>query len=209
MTKILVIDDDAGVRFTLQEIFKYVGWKTITAANGMEGVEKFSSENPDVVVVDYHMPVLDGLETVQRVRSMDQYVPIVVLTVDERQEIADQFLDAGATDFALKPIKAPDLIARLKVNLQVGDLQRSRAKMQEDTYVTKGIRTATMNLIINYLANRKEPATLEEITKEVGLAYQTVHRYMMYMVQEGKVETECDYGKVGRPKNRYRLKINR
>jgi len=50
-----------------------------------------------------------------------------------------------------------------------------------------------------------EPLTIEEITEGVELAYQTVHRYLMNMVREGRVITVCDYGKVGRPKNRYRL----
>jgi len=155
------------------------------------------------VVVDYHMPMLDGMETIEQIRKTDRKVPIIVLTVDERQEIADEFLAIGATDFALKPIKAPDLIARIKVNLRIAQLLKIESGLAEDN--VKGISGATQKLIIEFMKQQGEPLTIEEITEGVELAYQTVHRYLMNMVREGRVITVCDYGKVGRPKNRYRL----
>lgn len=202
--KILVIDDNEDIRFTINEICKYAGWTAVLATDGYEGVEMFKSERPDLVLVDYHMPKLDGMETVEQIRNVDSgNVPIIVLTVDERQEVADQFLVLGATDFALKPIKAPDLIARIKVNLRIAQLLKLESDQTED-YV-KGITGATQKIIIEYMQKRGEPLTIEEITAGVELAYQTVHRYLMNMVKSGRVITICDYGKVGRPKNKYQL----
>ncbi len=202
--KILVIDDNEDIRFTINEICKYAGWTAVLAIDGYEGVELFKSENPDLVLVDYHMPKLDGMETVEQIRNIDsENVPIIVLTVDERQEVADQFLILGATDFALKPIKAPDLIARIKVNLRIAQLLKMESDQGED-YV-KGIRGATRKIIIEYMQKQDEPLTIEEITAGVELAYQTVHRYLMNMVKSGTVITINDYGKVGRPKNKYKL----
>jgi len=204
MTKILVIDDDADIRYTISEICRFGGWEPLVAANGQEGLEIFRVNRPELVMVDYHMPVKDGINTLRAIRELDGWVPVLVLTVDERQEVADNFLDQGATDFALKPIKAPDLIARIRINLRIGQLQRQKQQQQEEVFVTKGISASTLTIIADFLKGRKEALTIEEITKQVSLAYQTVHRYLLYLVEEGKVVIECDYGKVGRPRNRYK-----
>lgn len=205
MTKILVIDDDADIRYTISEICRFGGWTPLEASNGQEGINIFKANQPELVMVDYHMPVKNGIETVAAIREIDSLVPILVLTVDERQEIADSFLDQGATDFALKPIKAPDLIARIRINLKIGELQKIKQQQQEEVFVTKGISAGTLNIVEGFLKQQREALTIEEITKGVSLAYQTVHRYLMYLVAEGGVITECDYGKVGRPRNRYKL----
>ncbi|MDA8337038.1 MAG: response regulator [Peptococcaceae bacterium] len=201
MTRILIIDDDADICYTMGEICSFAGWEVATAANGEEGVRSFLARRPDLVVVDYHMPVMDGLATVRRIREHDPLVPLVVLTVDERQEIADTLMDAGATDFALKPVRAPDLIARLNVNLRITELQRK----SPDAYTTKGISEVTQRIIADFLAEHREPLSAEAITLGVGLAYQTVHRYLAYMEANGTIRVERTYGKVGRPRNFYHL----
>lgn len=196
---ILIIDDNESVRFTLKEICEYGGWPAAEASNGKEGVEKFNEVHPDLVFVDYHMPEWDGIRTVRELRSLDRYVPIIVLTVDESLEVADKFFGAGASDFALKPIKAPDLISRIRVNLKMAKLQEE----QENAFVDKGINSATLSIIKKYLLQHKKPLTINEIQKELPVAYQTVHRYLNYLVEIGEVEVRSEYGKKGRPKNKY------
>lgn len=200
MTTVLVIDDNEDIRYTISEICAFSGWNVIEAKTGKEGVNQFKREHIDIVLVDYHMPNWDGLKTVSELRKVDGLAPIIVLTVDERQEVADRFLNAGATDFALKPIKAPDLISRIHLNLKVARLQKD----QSDVYVDKGIRPETLNFIKNNL-NKDEPLTIDEIQKTLPFAYQTVHRYLNYLVENGDAEVISLYGKVGRPKNKYRL----
>lgn len=204
MSKILIIDDDTDIRYTISEICRFGSWDPLEAANGQEGLEKFKDHRPDLVMMDYHMPVKNGMTTLQELRALDNLVPILILTVDERQEIADAFLDMGATDFALKPIKAPDLIARIRVNLQIGQLQKQKQQKKEEVFVTKGISASTLNIIEDFLKQQETALTIEEITSRVGLAYQTVHRYLMYLVNNKYALAECDYGKVGRPRNRYK-----
>ncbi len=202
---VLIIDDEADIRYTLQEICLMAGWQSSEAANGTEGLARFDKERPDLVLCDYHMPEKDGLITVKELRKRSKLVPIVVLTVDERQEIADAFLEAGASDFALKPIKAPDLISRLKVHLR---LSRADAEVgnEEEIHVVKGISKMTLELIKEHLINSKSALTIADIANNSSLAYPTVHRYLMYLMDKGEVEVEADYGKVGRPKNKYVLK---
>lgn len=203
MTRILIIDDDTDILYTMREICVFAGWTVMTAANGEEGVRCFAACSPDLVVVDYHMPVMDGLATVRRIRELDRVVPLVVLTVDERQEVADSLMEAGATDFALKPVRAPDLIARLNINLRISELQKKSSP--GDAFFTKGISEVTQRLIVDFLMEHRESLSAEAITLGVGLARQTVHRYLAYMEGMGTIQVERTYGKVGRPRNLYRL----
>lgn len=114
-------------------------------------------------------------------------------------------MNAGATDFSIKPIKAPDLIARIKVNLHIHDMQKQMIKKQEEVYREKGISLATLKLITGYLQDRNEEVTFEDITNSVNLAYQTVHRYIQYLQQHQLIIVQPIYGQLGRPKNKYRL----
>lgn len=202
MTRILIVDDDGDIRYTIKEICTFAGWEVLMAANGQEGVRIFERKRPDLAIIDYHMPVIDGLATVEQIRRLDPLVPLVVLTVDEQQSVADSFLAAGATDFALKPIKAPDLIARLKVNLRIGRLQRME---KEDVYLTKGISRSTLNIIEEYMIGQQKALSIEQITRAVGLAYPTVHRYLAYMESVGLVQVQYSYGRLGRPRKYYQL----
>jgi two-component system, CitB family, response regulator DctR len=198
---ILVVDDDESIRFTLKEICYYAEWNVLEAASGKEAVKLFKQMSPDLLLLDYHLPNGDGISTTKLIRKEDQHVPIIVLTVDERQEIADSFMEAGATDFALKPIKAPDLISRIRLNLKISKLTEEH----HSAFVEKGIKPDTLMSIKGHLLNQEEAVTIDEIQRALPIAYQTVHRYLNYLEGKGEVEVVTQYGKKGRPKNRYRL----
>lgn len=199
---ILVIDDNEDIRFTIKEICEFAEWEVIEAENGKIGLDLCKKLKPSLIFVDYHMPVWDGLTTVKEIRKIDVTTPIIVLTVEERQELADQFLDAGANDFALKPIKAPDLISRIRLNLKISRLQEDN----QAVFVDKGINAQTLKTIKSFLLNQAEPLTIDEIQKNLPVAYQTVHRYLNYLTEQGEIEVISHYGKKGRPKNKYRMR---
>lgn len=198
---ILVVDDNEGIRFTLSEICRYAGWNVLEAASGKEAVDVYKKINPDLVLLDYHLPNGDGINTTKMIRNDNQQIPIIILTVDERQEIADSFMAAGATDFALKPIKAPDLISRIRLNIKLSKL----TEKQDNAVVDKGIKQDTLMSIKQFLLHQREPATIDEIKTSLPIAYQTVHRYLNHLERKGEVEVIIQYGKKGRPKNRYKL----
>lgn len=204
LKRIVIIDDEPDIQYTIKEICLHGGWEPIVAKSGMHGAELCRSHNPNLVIVDYHMPDWDGLTTVKKIRQIDNMASVLVLTVDERQEIAEKFIAAGATDFAIKPIKSPDLISRIKINLRINEVQQKYAKDKQQSYTDKGISPATLSIICDYLKEQGEGLTIDEITSGVDLAYQTVHRYIQYLIEEGKIETLPIYGSLGRPKNKYR-----
>lgn len=195
---ILSIDDEENIRFALGELFRFQGWEACCAPTVEKGIEQFRLHRPDIVLIDYHMPGINGVEGVRLLRRLSRTVPIIVFTIDESQEVADQFLQAGASDFALKPIKAPDIISRIKLHLRL--LEREQPAQP----LSKGLSEATLQLVLDSLKEGEDYMTVNEVAKCSGLAYQTVYRYLQYLIQNKKVEMVSIYGKVGRPRQLFR-----
>lgn len=196
---ILAIDDDQDILFTLAAIGRTYGWRVITESDGRQAAAKVRGLRPDLILVDYHMPGLDGLSTVEIIRTHDRAVPIIVLTVDERQEIADRFLDAGASDFANKPIKIADLAARIKVHMHM----RQQQEQSLSPFHDKGINEATLRLVRSFCRGADGPFAAEEVAEGTGLAYQTIVRYLQFLQSRRELAVSSSYGKVGRPRKKY------
>lgn len=207
--KILMIDDDEQTLFVLRAAFRLQGWSFVFAGDMLAGLERFRAETPDLVLVAQHLPVVDGLKGVEMIRELDAEVPIIAVAMDESQETANRFLGAGASDFALKPIKAPDMISRIRLHLQ---LLESKKQLKEKDGVragiskAKGIGSVTLELIRGAFRTNAEYLTVETIAERTGLAYQTTYRYLQHLASQELIEVQQNYGKVGRPKQKYRLK---
>ena len=201
--KILMIDDEEQILFALRAVFQFQGWDSISAKDVPTGLELFRTQHPDLVLIDYHLPQINGVKGVQMIRELDQEVPIIVFTIDESQEVANQFLEAGASDFALKPIKAPDIISRIRLHIRLMDsnrqLKKNTQSEERSAAPVKGIGVATLELIEGALEDSEEFLTVEAISQRTGLAYQTAYRYLQHMLSQGRVEVSQSYGKVGRP----------
>ena len=195
---ILAIDDNQDILFTLMAIGETFGWKIHAESDSKLALERVRKLEPDLILIDYHMPGQDGLSTVRQIRSQNRGVPIIVLTVDERQEIADQFLAAGANDFANKPIKVADLATRIRVHINI--------RQQQESYTRdKGINNGTLDIVCNCCRQFTRPFLAEEVVEGSGLAYQTVVRYLQYLQDQKWLQSSSHYGKVGRPKKKYHL----
>lgn len=204
MKKVLAVDDDHDVLYTLEAIGGVADFHLVTVDNGFAALDLLKKEEFHLVVVDYYMPEMNGMELVAKVRELNQRIPILVLTVDESLDIADKFLELGATDFATKPIRVADLISR--VNLHLNLSHAGRTSLFERIEIPKGISSPTLQVIVDYLGGADEPEDLDTVAQGTGLAYQTVHRYLSFLEQEGHVDVALVYGKVGRPVKVYKLK---
>ena len=185
----------------MKAIFDSQGWVGDFAQDVEEGLAVIKSNRPDIIIMDYHMPKIDGITGTAMLRKQLPTVPIIIFTIEDNQEVADRFLEVGATDFAIKPLRAPDIIARIRLHIRM--LEKKSGS--ESFYVEKGISSGTLELIQNYMGGAGE-VTVEEIASGTGLAYQTVCRYIQYMQDQSIVTAAQSYGKIGRPKRRFRLK---
>lgn len=197
-TMILSIDDDEEICFALNALFQLNGWDAYSAQSVETGLALFKAYRPDIVLIDYHMPRTNGVEGVHLLRKLDRNVPIIVFTIDESQEVADAFLEAGANDFALKPIKTPDLVSRINLHLRLIEQRPQRD-------LNKGMSQSTLDLITGFLSCQSNYLTANKIAEGTGLAYQTIFRYLQHLVHRKEIEQLSIYGKVGRPKQVYRI----
>jgi two-component system response regulator MprA len=123
---LVVVDDEAAVRDSLSRTLRFEGYRVSLAANGAEGLEAIRAENPDGVILDVTMPVLDGLDSCRLLRAEGNFVPILMLTA--RTGLADRVtgLDAGADDYLVKPFALKELLARVRALLRRVEYDTSR-----------------------------------------------------------------------------------
>lgn len=202
--KILIIDDNKDILFSMKAICDFQKWDSVLCTNVKDALEKLKEEQPDIILIDYHLPIINGIEGVKMIRQIDKDTPIIVLTVEEDQKIANKFIESGACDFALKPIKAPDIISRIKVHIRLKNISKDSNKSNYE--YAKGISAETLEKIMDFMKNNNKFISLNQISKETGLAYQTVHRYLQYLEDKNLVDIEFKYGKLGRPRKKYKIK---
>ncbi|AUT47712.1 response regulator [Achromobacter sp. Marseille-Q0513] len=115
---ILVADDSATMRMIVQATLTGAGWKVVTAGNGQEALEMARSHPIDLVVSDWNMPVMGGLELIQGLRGEDQYVdvPVLVLTTEDDVDSKMAARDLGVCGWLSKPVD-PDVLVELASEL--------------------------------------------------------------------------------------------
>ena len=114
---VLVIDDEIQIRRLLRLTLEANGYKVQEAVNGQDGLVEAATRHPDIVVLDLGLPDIDGVEVLKRLREWSQ-VPVVVLSVRDRDEDKVEALDQGADDYVCKPFSTPELLVRLRVALR-------------------------------------------------------------------------------------------
>jgi len=114
MAKILVIDDEEGIRNLLDTLLDRKGYDVILADNGQKGLEVFRRARPDVVILDLKMPGMDGLTVLQQIRHLDPTQPVIILTGAGTPEMEQQVMALGVTDFVEKEFSLHGLGDSLK-----------------------------------------------------------------------------------------------
>ena len=117
MATVLIVDDDRRITDMLRRTLAYEGYSVVTAANGNEALAKAQVHRPDVVVLDWLMPGMDGIEVAKRLRAADA-VPILMLTARDAVEDRVEGLDSGADDYLVKPFAPSELLARIRALLR-------------------------------------------------------------------------------------------
>ena len=125
MTLILVVDDEPLYQRLLQINLETESYEVITASNGEEALDLFTSKKPDLVIMDVMMPQLDGLATCERIRQFSA-VPIIMLTAKGEEQDRVKGLNVGADDYVVKPFSATELLARVRAVLRRWVPKRNR-----------------------------------------------------------------------------------
>lgn len=109
MSKILLVEDDPGIRTMYQKLFTKQGFQVTTAVNGQEAVKAVAKELPDIILCDIEMPVMNGVETVKKIKSDQKTkdIPMVMLTNRQDDEFIKQAIEFGAESYIVKTQQDP------------------------------------------------------------------------------------------------------
>ncbi len=118
MPKVLITDDDQKLLKMLKRTLAYENMDVLTASNGVEALETVRDQQPDVMILDWMMPEMDGLELIERLRDMNKRLPILMLTARDAIEDRVDGLESGADDYLVKPFAPAELVARVHALLR-------------------------------------------------------------------------------------------
>ncbi len=160
MEKILIIDDDKLNLKVLKDTLARVGYNVIEAQNGEIGLQLFRSEHPDLVITDFQMPGIDGLEVLAEIRKLNIGIPIILLTGFGDVVLTIKSIQQGAFDFLEKPID----LQQLKTTIQLA-LNSVKVSNSLNEVLNKDMSSESM-LEENILVGKTPP--MKEIFKNIG-----------------------------------------
>lgn len=115
MTKVLIVDDAAFMRMMIKDILQKNGFEVVgEASNGIEAVNLYKKERPDVVTMDITMPDMDGIEAVKEIKSFDQAAKIIMCSAMGQQSMVMDAIKSGAKDFIVKPFQADRVLEAIR-----------------------------------------------------------------------------------------------
>jgi DNA-binding response OmpR family regulator len=146
--KILCVDDETLNLSLLEAILLPRGYDVVTAANGLEALEKFKTETIDLCILDVNMPGIDGFEVCRRIKADEEHrvIPVVMVTAHTDNENRIRGIEAGADDYISKPFNTAEVLARLKMLLHVKSLQDSLRDAGE--YAENIVETVRQPLLV-------------------------------------------------------------
>ena len=195
-SRVLVIDDEAAIRDSLRMTLEYEGYEFFGAATGQEGLALAEREAPDLVLLDVKMPGMDGIEVLERLRNMNDAVPVIVVSGHGTIQTAVEATKKGAFDFIEKPFASERVLVSLRNALdsrQLRDEVRSLKKAVEVRHQMIG-DSAGLKQVMAAIGRAAPTNATVLITGESGvgkeLVARTIHRNSLRS-RERFVQVHC------------------
>jgi two-component system response regulator AtoC len=139
MSRVLVIDDDASLRFTLEAVLSDAGLVVEACDGGASGLAAFELHGADVVLTDLAMPEMDGMQVLERMRANDPSVPVLILTAHGSERVAVAAMKAGAFDYIPKPFDPDELAIAVRRATDWRDLRLQNARLRTEAALGRTI----------------------------------------------------------------------
>lgn len=203
--RILVIDDEAAIRRFLHSALSSEEFILHEADSGHGGLSAAAALRPDLILLDLGLPDLEGIEVIRRIREWSQ-VPIIVLSVREREDDKVAALDAGADDYLTKPFGVGELLARMRASLRRSAVQLSEPVFSSgDLTVDLNLRRVTVegvevqltpteyDLLRLLITHADKVITHNQILKQIwGVAYQDQPQVLRVTISNLRKKVERD-----------------
>lgn len=143
--KVLFVEDEADLTLIVADTLRGLGYDVITAADGVDGLEKFSTTGADIVVADVMMPRMDGFTMAKEIRKLSPAVPLLFLTAKSTIDDVEKGFEIGASDYLKKPFELRELTVRIKALLRrYGDNRTEDIRFAIGAY-TFNVTTQTLS----------------------------------------------------------------
>ena len=136
---ILVVEDDLSVKNLITTTLKTHDYRYLTAQNGETAIMEASSHNPDIVLLDFGLPDMDGVEVIKKIRTWSN-VPIIVISARSEDTDKIEALDSGADDYLTKPFSVEELLARLRVTQRRLTMTQSENQVNQSVFENGSLR---------------------------------------------------------------------
>ena len=175
--KILIVEDEPGIRLSLTDEFESEGYVVLAAEDGKEGLDLAKQQKPDIIILDIMLPFLNGYEICKKLRMEGETVPIIMLTVKDKEVDKVLGLELGADDYVTKPFSVRELVARVKAVLR-----RAEERAADITQYSFG------DITIDF---RKYEATKKGLP--LDLTPLEFHMLKMFIQKKGQVVRRDDF----------------
>ena len=164
--KILICDDEPSILESIKTELLSEGYQVVTASNGLEAVEQFKKESPDLVILDVSMPGMTGFDVLNAIRTtfLDKYMPVIFLTASIKIDDKLRALHSGAVDYLVKPVSHDELLARIKNFLS---LKKKHEQLREEA--TFDWMTGTLNKV--YFLRKAEEELDKAMRNKIPLTF--------------------------------------
>ena len=224
MYRVVIVEDDPMVAtinrqyVSMNPSFHVCG----NFRNGKDGLDFIKKKPVDLVILDYYMPLMNGMEFMERLNQFERKPDVIMVTAANETETVKGLLGTGVIDYLVKPFeyarferaldqfsKKQELLSNVDGNLSQKDIDRllSSGAVNEagPTRMQKGLQEHTLETIRQYMKdNRGQSFTSEEIAEQVHLSRVTIRRYVNYMLETHEIASSIDYKTGGRPSIQYR-----
>ena len=129
MAKLLVIDDEANILFTIEQTLASENLHVLTANSGREGIQRFQQEQPDAVLVDVRLPDMTGLEVFKQLHQIDAKIPVIIMTAYSRTDNAIESMRSGAFEYLLKPVDLGRLRSLVEQAIEVSAMNHKLVRL--------------------------------------------------------------------------------
>lgn len=222
--KVLIVEDDPMVAMINEQYVKQNKNFTVSSIcrNGEEALNFLEGNKIDLIVLDVYMPVMDGVETLKRIRDKKISSEVIMVTAANDTQTLERTMHLGVLDYLIKPftmerfsialekfmsqnktLKENTILDQKSIDLLMSSKQESKQFLREAEY-PKGINRKTLSTIMNFFDENTGWQTVDMIADKLKISIVTIRHYMNYLVEKRIVMEDINYETGGRPSMLYR-----
>ena len=185
---VLIVENEGDCKKIVQEVMRDKFEKVITAQNGDEGLKKFKKYNPNMVITDVFMPIMNGLDMAKSIKEISKDTPIIVFSTNSEKETLLKAIDVGIDKYVLKPIDLDDFLVTLE-NVAKNKIETANIIQVTNGYSFNKIKRVLIRDGVEISLTKKELAFISLLIKRLGTL--VLHDEIKNVVWVGESVTEA------------------